>query len=66
MLLRSSVKATIAHVAESVLLGSDWNRDRYRYRSNSIHDGNNNNSYDNVDGFNNLGDGSLSHILRCG
>ena len=66
MLLRSSVKGTIGHVADSVLLGRDSNRDPDRYRANSIHDSNNNNSYNNVDGFNNLGDGSLSHIFRCG
>ena len=31
-----------------------------------IHDSNNNNSNNNVDGFNNLGASSLSHIFRCG
>ena len=65
MLLRSSVKGTIGHVTDSVLLGRDSNRDPDRYRANSIHDSNNNNSY-NVDGFSNLGDGSLSHMFRCG
>ena len=62
MLLRSSVKGTIGHVTDSVLLGRDSNRDPDRFRDNSIHDSNNNNSYNNVEGFNNLGDGSLSHI----
>ena len=67
MLLRSSVKGAIGHVADSVLLGRDLNRDPDRYRANSIHDNNNNNnSYNNVDGFNNFGDGSLSLIFRCG
>ena len=66
MLLRSSVKGTIGHVADSVLLGRDSNRDPDRYRANSIHDSSNNNSNNNADGFNNLGEGSLSHIFRCG
>ena len=48
------------------MLGRDSNRDPDRYQANSIHYSNNNNSYNNVDGFNNLGDGSLSHIFRCG
>ena len=61
MLLRSSVKGTIGHVADSVLLGRDSNRDPDRYRANSIHDSNNNNSNNNVDGFNNLGDDS--HLI---
>ena len=56
MLLRSSVKGTISHVADSVLFGRDSNRDPDSYRANSIHD-RNNNSNNNVDGFNNLGDG---------
>ena len=50
MLLRSSVKGSIGHVADSVLLSRD-----------SIHDSNNN-----VDGFTNLSDGSLNHIFRYG
>ena len=66
MLLWSSVKGTIDHVADSVLLGRDSNRDPDRYRGNSIHDSNNDNCNDNVDGFNNLGDNCLSHIFRCG
>ena len=66
MLLRSSVKRTIGHVADSVLLGRDSNRDPGRYWANLIHASNNNNPYNNVDGFNNLGDDSLSHIFRCG
>ena len=66
MLLRSSIKGTIAHVTDSALLGRDSNRDPDRYRANSIHDSNNNNSNSNVDGFDNLGDGSSSHIFRCG
>ena len=41
MLLQSSVKGTIGHVADSVLLGRDSNRDPDRYRANSIHDSNN-------------------------
>ena len=65
MLLRSSVKGTICHVADSALLGRDSNWDPDRYRANSIHDSNNNNSFNNVDDFNSLGDGSLSHIFRC-
>ena len=65
MLLRSSVKGTRGHVTDSVLLGRDSNRDPDRYWANSIQDSNNN-SYNNVNGFNNLGDGSLSHIFRCG
>ena len=66
MLLRSSIKGTIGHVANRVLLGRDLNQDPDRYRVNSIHDSNNDNSNNNVDGFNNLGDGSLSHTFRCG
>ena len=66
MLLRSSIKGTIGHVADSVLLGRDSNRDPDRYRANSIHYSNHDNSNINVDGFNNLGDGFLSHIFRCG
>ena len=66
MLLRSSVKGTIGHVVDSVLLGRDSNRDPDHYRENSIHDSNNDNSDNNVDGFNSLGDGSSSHIFRCG
>ena len=61
MLLRSSVKGTIGHVADSVLLARNSNR----YRANSIHDSHNNNSNNNLDAFDNLGDGSLSHIFRC-
>ena len=56
MLLRSSVKGTIGHVADSVLLGRDSNRDPDRYRANSIHDSSNYNSNNNEDGFHNLGD----------
>ena len=66
MLLRSSIKGALGHVADSVLLGKDLNRDQDRYRANSIHDNNNNNSYNNVDEFNNFGGGSLSLIFRCG
>ena len=66
MLLRSSVKGTIGHVADIVLLNRDSNRDPDRYRENSIHDSNNDNSNNNVGGFNNLGDGSLSRIFRYG
>ena len=65
MLLRSSVKGTIGHVADKVLLGRDLNRDPDRYWTNSIHDSNNNNSNNNAGSFNILGDGSLSHIFRC-
>ena len=65
MLLRSSVKGTIGHVADKALLGRDLNRDPDCYRTNSIHDSNNNNSNNNADSFNFLGDGSLSHIFRC-
>ena len=64
MLLRSSVKGTIGHVADSVLLDRDSNWDPDRYWANSIQDRNNNTN--DVDGYNNLGDGSLSHIFRCG
>ena len=66
ILSRSSVKWTIGHATYSVLLGRDSNRDPDRYRTNSIHDSNNDNSNNNVDTFNNLGEGSLSHIFRCG
>ena len=51
-------------MVDSVLLGRDSNRDVDRYRANSIHDSNNSNSNNNVDGFNNLADGSISHIFR--
>ena len=66
MLLRSSVKGTIGHFADSVLHGRDLNRDPNRYQANLIHDSNNDNSNNNIHGFNNLGDGSLPHIFRCG
>ena len=66
MLLRSSLKGTLGHVADCVLLCRDLNRDADRYQANSIHDSNNNSSNNNVEGFNNLGDGSLSHIFRYG
>ena len=65
-LLGNSVKETIAHVADSILLGRGSNRDPDHYRANSIYDSSNNNSNNNVDGFNNLGDGSLPHVFRCG
>ena len=55
MLLLSSVKGTIGHLADGVLLGRD-----------SIYDSNNNNSNNNAGGFNNASEGSLSHIFRCG
>ena len=48
------------------MLGRDSNRDPDRYRANSIHDSNNDNSNNNVDDLTNLGDGSLSHTFRCG
>ena len=64
MLLRSSVNWTIGHVADSVLLGRDSNRNADPYRARSIHDSNNNNSNNSVDSFNNLGDGYLCHIFR--
>ena len=66
MLLRINLKGTIRHVADSVLLGRDSNRDSDRYWVNSVHDSNSNNTNDNVDGFNNLGDGSLYNTFRCG
>ena len=56
----------VGHAVDSVLLGRDSNRDPDRYRANSIHDSSNNNSNNNADGFNDLGEGSLSHIFRCG
>ena len=67
MLLRSSIKGTIGHVAVSVLLGRDSNRDLNHYQANSIHDSNNNNNNNNnVDDLTSLDDGSLYHIFRCG
>ena len=66
MLLRSSVKGTIGHVADSIMLGRDLNRDPDRYRVNSIRDSSNNNSNSNVNDLTNLGDGSLCHIFKCG
>ena len=54
----------MGHVADSVSLDRDLNRDPDSYRVNLIHDSNNNNS--NVDGFNNLGDDSLYHLFRRG
>ena len=64
MLLRSRVKGNISHVADSVLLRRDSNRDPDRYQANSIHNKNNNTSNDNVDDLTNLSDGSLYHIFR--
>ena len=66
MLLRTSLKGTIGYVADSVFFGTDSNRDPDRYWVNSVHDSNSNNSNDNEDGFNNLGDGSLYNTFRCG
>ena len=66
MLFRSIAKGTRGHVADSVLLGRDLNWDPDHYQANSIHDSKNDNSDSNVDGFNNLGDSSLSHSIRCG
>ena len=63
MLLRCSVKGTIGHVADSVLLGRDSNRVPGRYRANSIHDSNNNNSNNNIDDLTNLDDDSLYIIF---
>ena len=63
ILLRSSIKGTIGHVAGSVLLVRDSNRDPDRYQTNSIHDSNNNNSNNNVDDLDNLGDGSLYNFF---
>ena len=65
MLLRSSVKGTIGHVADSVLLGRDSNRGPDRYRANLIYDSNNTNSNSDIDDLTNLGDDSLYHIFRC-
>ena len=66
MLLRSSVKETISHVADSVLLGRDSKRDPDRYLANLIHDSDDNNSNNNVDDLTNLGDVSLYLFFRCG
>ena len=66
MLLQSSVKGTKDHVADSVLLGRDSNRDPDCYRANSIHNSNNNISNNNVDDLTNLGGSSLYRIFRCG
>ena len=66
MLLGSSVEGTIGHVADSVLLSRDLNRDPDRYWINSIHDSNNNNTNNNVDDLTNLGGGSLYHVFKCG
>ena len=63
MLLRSSVKETISHVADSVLLGRDSKRDPDRYLANLIHDSDDNNSNNNVDDLTNLGDVSLYLFL---
>ena len=48
MLLQSSVKGAIGHVADTVLLGRDSNRDRDCYLANLIHDNNNDNSNNNA------------------
>ena len=66
MLLRRSVKGTIGHVIDSVLLRRDLNRDPDCYRANSIYDSNDNNSDKIVDDLTNLGDDSLYYIFRCG
>ena len=63
---RSSVKGTIGHIADSVLLGRDSNRDPDCYQVNWIHDSNINNSNNNVDNLTNLSDSSLYHYFRCG
>ena len=65
MLLRSSVKGTIRNVTDCVFFGRDLSQYPDRYWANSIHDSNNNNSYDNLDNLTNLGHGSL-YTLRCG
>ena len=66
MLLESSIKGSIGHVTDNVLLGRDSNQNSDCYRANSIHDCNNNNSNNNVDNLTNLVDGSLYHIFKCG
>ena len=55
---------TLASVESGFGRALNWHSDRYR--ANPIHNSNNDNSNNNVDGFNNLGRGSLSHIFRCG
>ena len=64
MLLRSSVKGTIGNVTDSVFFGRDLNQYPDHYWANSIHDSNNNNSY-NLDNLTNLGHDSL-YTVRCG
>ena len=66
MLLGSSVKPTIGHVADSVFLGRDSNRYPDCYRANSIHESNDNNYNNKVDDLTNLGNSSLYHASRCG
>ena len=44
MLLQISVKGTIGHAADIVLLGRDSNQDPDHYRASLIHDSKNNNS----------------------
>ena len=46
-------------MSQTVLLGRDLNRDPDCYRANSIHHSNNDNSYNNVDDFTDLGHGSI-------
>ena len=66
MILQSSLKVTIGHVADSVFLGRDSNWDPDHYRANWIHDSNNVNFNNNLDNLINLGGGSFYHVFRCG
>ena len=56
MILRSIATWTTGHVVDNALLIRDLNQDPDRYRANSIHVSNNNNSIDDVDDLTNLGD----------
>ena len=66
MILQCSLKKTIGHVTDSVLLGRDLNQDPDQYWANWIHDSSNVNFNNNVGYLTNLGGGSFYRIFRCG
>ena len=71
MVLRSSVKGTISHVADSVSFVRNLNQDLDLYKAHTIHisinfNSNNGNLDKNIHDPTGLGDGCLCHIFRCG
>ena len=65
ILLRSTVKETLGHVADNVLLIKDLNWDPDYYRVNLIHTSSID-SHNYIHDPTDLGDRSLCYIFRCG